>query len=113
MRYPAICSIALFALAGCDSNSPADRKAEVSFEIDAPLCSSQIPVIFYINGLEAGQDTFRVNLTNEHLRSRSFEVDAGDNVLGARVVSGLVWPDTTVSLSPGDTLTHLLPFYCS
>ncbi|MBL8978686.1 MAG: hypothetical protein JNM53_09750 [Gemmatimonadetes bacterium] len=101
-----------FALAGCDTGS-SEPDPVVYFELDAPLCSSVIPVTFQVDGSGVGADTFRVNLPPDHLRSRAFVVVAGDHVLGAAVPGGFVWPDTAVHLTPGDTLVRLLPFYCS
>lgn len=50
-----------FALAGCDTGS-SEPDPVVYFELDAPLCSSVIPVQFQVDGSEVGVDTFRVNL---------------------------------------------------
>jgi hypothetical protein len=98
--------------AGCTSTSPRDDAA-VRFELDAPLCSSQLPVEFRIDGLLTGTDTFRIHLPPDHLRSRAFSVSPGPHRLSANVVGGMAWPDTVVELDAGERLTRVLPFYCS
>jgi hypothetical protein len=81
--------------------------------LDAPLCSLQLPVQFWIDGIPVGADAFRVRLPPNDTTSAGFRTAPGTHSLGARVVGGLVWPDTTVTLSPGEVFTRLLPFYCS
>ena len=100
------------ALLSCsaESMSPA---ATVHYFIDAPLCSSRIPVQFFIDSTLVGTDTFSVNLAPDHRTSRGFTTPAGPHVLGARVVGGLVWPDRAVTLTSGQVFTDTLPFYCS
>ena len=71
-----------------------------------------LPVRFAIDGALVGVDTFRVNLSPNHLTSRAFSTSAGPHVLSAFAFSG-TWPDTTVTLIPGATLVLTLPFYCS
>lgn len=83
------------------------------FELDAPLCSSQLPVEFRIDSLLAGSDTFRIHLPPDHIRSRAFSVSPGEHRLSANVVNGWIWPDTIVMLNSGESLTWMLPFYCS
>lgn len=102
----------MLALAACTSD-PAAPPATVYFVLDAPLCSSILPVEFSIDNVKVGSDTFLVNLQPEDTVSTGFEIKAGDHVLGATVVNGYVWPDTTVTLAPGASFQHLLPFYCS
>ena len=92
---------------------PLAPTATVYFVIDAPLCSSRIPVEFSIDSALVGRDTFVVNLAPEHLTSRGFPVSVGVHVVGARVVGGAVWPDRSVALGAGAVFTDSLPFYCS
>jgi hypothetical protein len=87
--------------------------ATVYFAIDAPLCSSTIPVQFFIDSTMVGTDTFVVSLSPEHTRSRGFAITPGPHALGAQVVAGYVWPDTVVNLAAGEIFTDSLPFYCS
>jgi hypothetical protein len=112
----AAASIAAIGLAACAAEEPAALPSSVYF-FDAPLCSSIIPARFYIDGVLAGSDTFRVNLAPERLTSRAFQTSAGQHTLGARGSLGApvdyVWPDTTVDLTAGGTLVHSLPLYCS
>lgn len=81
--------------------------------IDAPLCSSVLPVEFTIDDVTVGVDTFRVNYGPSHIKSRGFAVEPGVRTLGARVTNGYVWPDTTVQLEAGTVFNDTLPFYCS
>ena len=85
----------------------------VQFAIDAPLCSSRIPVQFSIDALDVGADTFSVNLSPEHTTSRAFVATVGQHTLAAHVVNGYMWPDKVVILAAGDVYTDTLPFYCS
>jgi hypothetical protein len=101
-----------FTLASCDSGT-SEADATVSFELDAPLCSSIIPVQFEIDGIQVGVDTFRIHLPPDHVRSKAFSLDPGEHLLGAAVPDGFVWPDTMVHLAAGDSLIRQLPFYCS
>ncbi len=110
-RRPACTCLALL-LAGCDAG-PADPPATVYFELDAPLCSSMLPVRFSIDGVEVEVDTFRIHLPPDHVRSRGFALAAGDHLLGAGIPNGLTWPDTLVHLAAGASFTRWLPFYCS
>jgi hypothetical protein len=87
--------------------------AAVHFALDAPLCSSVIPVQLSIDGALVATDTFRVHLDAPHTISRAFAMPAGVHMLGARAVVGHVWPDTSVTLAPGESFTWSLPFYCS
>jgi len=106
-------SIAAVVLAACATIEPAPPQATVYFVLDAPLCSSQLPVEFTIDGALVGTDTFRVNLAPNHTTSRAFATSAGQHTLGARVVGGYVWTDTTVTLAAGQIFNDSLPFYCS
>jgi hypothetical protein len=85
----------------------------VVFVLDAPLCSSALPVEFLIDSVLAGSDTFRIHLPPDDTISPTFRVGTGSHILGARVVSGYVWPDTAVTITPGEAFTLRLPFYCS
>jgi hypothetical protein len=98
-------------LAGCAE--PVAPTATVFFAIDAPLCSSRIPVQFAVDGVQVGTDTFVVHLVPEHTMSRGFVTTAGPHTLSANVVGGFVWPDRAVTLAPGEIFTDSLPFYCS
>jgi len=110
---PAWLGVALAALVACRAN-PAAPQPTVSFLLDAPLCSSQIPVQFSIDHLQVGADLFVVNLANQHLQSQAFTTTAGQHTLGARVVTtGYAWPDKTVLLVQGQAFTDTLPFSCS
>ena len=105
-------SIGLVALLSCIAE-PVAREATVYYAIDAPLCSSRIPVQFSIDSVQVGTDTFVVNLAPEHTRSRGFMTTVGPHTLSARVVGGYIWPDQPVTLSAGEVFTDSLPFYCS
>jgi hypothetical protein len=104
--------LGILGLAACSAEGVAPR-ATVYFVIDAPLCSSRIPVQFFIDGAQVGADTFIVNLVPEHTTSAGFETNGGSHKLGARVVSGYVWPDETVTIAAGEVFHDSLPFYCS
>jgi hypothetical protein len=98
-------------LACTDPVSP--TTATIYFEIDAPLCSSILPMEFQIDNALVGVDTFRVNLYPNRMKSRAFTVTPGAHTLAARVANGYVWPDSTVNLDAGVVFTDSLPFYCS
>lgn len=100
-------------LLACSCREPVAPDATVYFELDAPLCSSVIPVEFSIDGVRAGADTFVTVSAIEHTKSRAFPLPAGSHTLGARTDFGYVWPDTTVNLAAGEVFTASLPFYCS
>ncbi len=104
-----LCAWSLF---GC-GNDPLAPGGTVVFVLDAPLCSSVIPVEFLIDSVMVGSDTFQVHISPSDTTSPTFRTTAGTHTLGARVVNGFVWPDTTVSIAPGEAFTLLLPFYCS
>lgn len=105
--------LVVLALAACGEDAVAPP-ATVYFVIDAPLCSSVIPVEFFIDDALVGTDTFRVNLFPEHLMSAGFEISGGSHTLGARVTAnGYLWPDTTVNVPAGEVFENSLPFYCS
>ncbi len=98
---------------GCAGQDAAGPTTGVRFVLDAPLCSSIIPVDFFLDGAALGSDTFRVQLQPEHLVSRRFDVPPGSHTVGAQVPGGFVWPDTLVTLPAGAVFEDTLPFYCS
>ena len=102
---------AVSGLTACSIVDPAPG-VTVDFLIDAPLCSSRIPVEFAIDGAVVGTDTFLVHLTPSHTRSRVFAASAGRHTLHA-ATNLYAWPDKTVTLSDGESVTDTLPFYCS
>ena len=102
---------AVSALAACTIVDPAPG-GTVDFLIDAPLCSSRIPVQFSIDGTIVGTDTFIVHLANEHLRSHAFTALAGSHTLRA-ATNLYAWPEKSVTIADGQSATDTLPFYCS
>jgi len=108
----AVASVGFISFAACTIVDPAPG-ATVDFLIDAPLCSSRIPVEFSIDGAIVGTDTFLVHLgTVEHTRSRAFTAPPGRHTLHA--ATGLyAWPDKTLTFADGQSVTDTLPFYCS
>lgn len=114
-RYRGSARLALLlvsASVACDSASEPQTVA-VRFVLDAPLCSSQIAVRFYIDSQLVARDTFRVNLQPDHVVSADFPTTVGVHRIGASPEIGLLWPDTIVTLSAGETFVDTLPFYCS
>ena len=103
------------AIVVCACREPTAPHAQVQFLLDAPLCSSALPVQFFIDGVMVGTDTFRVHLAADHTASRVFSVSPGLHTLGARTTGTFVytWPDTRVTAVPGTLATDTLPFYCS
>ena len=108
-----LATLGLAIVVGCGSGRAVAPQATVYFQLDAPLCSSILPVQFSIDSVLVATDTFRVHLANEHTRSRGFETPAGSHTLSARVVTGYVFDDRHVTLAPGEAFTDSLPFYCS
>jgi hypothetical protein len=108
-------SAAIGAVLACSgANTVTDQRATVFFQLDAPLCSSIIPVQFHIDDALVGKDTFVVHLANEHTKSRAFVTTAGQHKLGGGIFgSPNGWFDTTVTLRAGETFTDTLHFYCS
>jgi hypothetical protein len=106
-------SVSMVALVACRGAEPVAPRATVYFVLDAPLCSSIIPVQFSVDSLLVGSDTFRVDVSQEHTTSRGFMTSVGQHTLGARVVNGYVWPDKIVTLAAGEVYAYPLPFYCS
>lgn len=108
--WSTIASVALVAFGCTNSVAPG---ASITFVLDAPLCSSVLPIQFLIDSALVGTDTFRIRVPGEHTRSRAFGASTGRHVVSARLLSGLVWPDTTVTLLSGQAATVSLPLYCS
>jgi hypothetical protein len=110
MGIGAVC-VAIAVLIGCEDPLPAPV---VDFQIDAPLCSSSIPVSLRIDGAQVGVDTFRVNLAPAHLRSRPFETTVGNHTLAVFHPNGiLIQEDSTVALAAGQSYRFIFGFYCS
>ena len=112
LSHLAVLSIGSLALLSCQAELGATG-ATVHYLIDAPLCSSKLPVQFFIDAAEVGRDTFNVNIMPERTKSRGFTTTVGPHTLGARVVGGFVWPDRTPTLTTGQIFIDTLPFYCS
>ena len=107
--------VGIATLGACSSTEPLPQSAEVRFVLDAPLCSSIMPVTFSIDSVVVGTDTFRVHLPPNHTESKAFTVSPGNHVLGARTtgVFSYVWRDTVVKATAGAATFDTLPFYCS
>jgi hypothetical protein len=103
---------AAISLAACD-NASAPETATVYYVLDAPLCSSQLPMQFSIDNVLVGEDTFRIHLAPDRTKSEPFVIPTGSHTIGARVKGGLVWPDSLVNLAAGTVFEDTLPFYCS
>jgi hypothetical protein len=101
------------AVLACQGLDPVAQAATIYFALDAPLCSSVLPVQLSIDGVVVRADTFRVHVSNPHTTSVGFTTSPGSHTLGARVVAGYVWADTVVTVNAGSALTKALPFYCS
>jgi hypothetical protein len=99
-------------LLGC-ADDPLAQQTTVAFALDAPLCSSVIPVQFYIDSALVGSDTFRIQFGQPPTTSPAFPTTAGTHTLGASVINGYVWPDTTLAIAPGEAFALLLPLDCS
>jgi hypothetical protein len=107
-------AIAFAALVACSGATEAAPSGVVFFQLDAPLCSSIIPVQFSIDQAIVATDTFMVHVAGgNHTRSRAFETSPGAHTLSARTVGGYVWPDKQVTITAGAAVTDSLPFYCS
>ena len=105
-------SLAVAEFVSCAN--PSAPEPTVSFMIDAPLCSSKIPVELSVDNVLVATDTFIVNLGTDHLVSRAFTTSVGQHTLGARVTfNGYTWPEKRVTLMQGQSVTDTLPFYCS
>lgn len=97
----------------CQGMGPVAPSATIYFALDAPLCSSVLPVQLSIDGTVVRTDTFRVDVASPHTTSVGLRTTPGNHVLGARAVAGYLWPDTVVHVQAGGVLTKTLPFYCS
>ena len=107
-------AVALTVTVACSKGTEPPPPATVYFELDAPLCSSQIPVMLFIDGALVGKDTFRVHLAPDHTKTRGFRTPAGTHELRAQMdPSGSPWPAATVDLEAGEAFTQTLPLYCS
>ena len=106
-------AIVAFAAVACSACTTAPSRATVFFTIDAPLCSSRIPVELFIDSARVATDTFVVNLGPAHLTTRGFETGVGQHTLSARTTIGYVWPNKLVTIAAGKTAVDTLPFYCS
>jgi hypothetical protein len=93
----------------CSTPKSVAPQAAVCFLIDAPLCSSIMPVQFSIDNVQVATDTFVVGIAG----SRAFVTSLGTHTLSARTVSGYVWPEKQVTVVSGDVVTDSLPFHCS
>lgn len=106
-------SMAAVGVAACTIIDPVPPSPAVVFQLDAPFCGGKFPVQFSIDNVLIGQDTFTVNVAPNHLTSRAYAAAPGSHTIGAKVVNGYVWSDTTVTLSGTQQFTRTLPFYCS
>ena len=104
--------LGVVAIFGCRSSTDVLSNPTVDYLIDAPLCSSVIPVEFLIDGTQVGADTFLVNLGTSHTRSRTFPTAAGEHTISARTGS-YSWPAKTLMMRSRQAYTDTLPFYCS
>jgi hypothetical protein len=118
-RSHVLYALGLIGLCACENPAASPASATVNFVAVSQTCSSVIPVAFSLDGQPLGTDTFRIALPNPHTTSRSFMVTPGQHALGAHIPisanfgGGYVWPDQTVNLVAGATVTDSLPFYCS
>ena len=111
MRRTAI-GILIAALIACADPLPPPK---VDFLIDAPLCSSTIPVSLWVDGLQVGVDTFVVHYGPPHERTRAFETSVGTHKLAVKHYPNgvLIQEDSTVALKAGQIYTFTVGFYCS
>ena len=113
MRLKSWSLLAALWCGACHNPVAADRPTTVQFVLVAPLCSSVLPVEFFVDARSVGVDTFRVAVSAPHVVSRAFTVSPGVHALSANVLGGYVWPPHTVSVPAGTTVSDSLPFYCS
>jgi hypothetical protein len=108
-RRTLLCAMAgVLLLGGCGTTEPGS--ARIYFKTDAPFCGRMV-IEKKIDGAVLGRDT----VASGQLSS-PYSVTPGQHVLGASAVffSGPIpWADTTVNVSAGDSVTRVLPFYCS
>jgi hypothetical protein len=110
--------MALIGSSACSSSQAPAPTGKVQFFLDAPFCSLQMPMQFYIDHRLLGSDTLRVNFAPDDTMSQVFEAPVGFHTFGARgtfppPTAVYIWPDTTVFLAPGQVLIDTLPLYCS
>ena len=115
-RFSAL-TVAILLTTACGGDMAAPQPT-VYFSLDAPLCGSVLPMRFYIDSVQVGTDTFRINAgPPNHTASIGYHVTAGVHRLGAQASLGgafsYTWPDTLVTLSAGNVFVRSLPFYCS
>ena len=107
-------SVGVAALVACEGARSVAPQPTVYHTLVPYACSSIIPVQFYIDSSQVATDTFRIAVAGgDHTTSRALTTSVGQHTLGARVVSGYVWPDKLVRLAAGEVFTDSLPFYCS
>lgn len=115
MRRVSLFIAALTAIS-CGLFDPAPKPTTVQFVLDAPLCSSIIPVRLSIDKAIVAIDTF-YTLGVRREESARFPVSPGPHGLSAQVITsigtGFVWPETLVTVQAGQAYRHSLPFYCS
>src|SRR5471032_34233 len=80
--------VAAVACSDYGTTLPALAPPAVYFVLNAPLCSSRIPMQFSIDGTVVGIDTFVVNLTPSHTTSHAYVTTAGTHVLSGVGVNG-------------------------
>jgi len=73
-----------------------------------------LPVEFLVDGSVIGRDTFHI-FGPSPVMSPTFSIAAGPHALGARTLPPytFAWPDTSITVTNGETITRTLPFYCS
>ena len=102
------------AAIACGGNGTSTPQAAVYFVLDAPLCSSVVPMRFSIDNTVVGLDTFRVNLAPNHTTSHAFFTTPGMHVVsGVGVNGGFVFPARSVSLTDGASFMDTLSTSCS
>lgn len=108
-----VVAIGLAVLLAC--SSAVAPLPKVSFVLDGPLCGGgKVSVQFSIDGVLVGSDSLQLFAAGRPgTTSQSFTTTVGRHVIGARTTYGLIWPDSSVTLQTGQTLTDTLPFYCS
>ena len=105
--------LAMVWCSACRSAAAADQPATLTFVLVAPLCSSVLPVEFFVDARSVGIDTFRVAVNAPRTVSHAFTIDPGSHELSAHVVGGYVWPSHTVSILAGSAYADSLALYCS
>ena len=113
-RYLRVLALATaIAAVACGGYGTGTAQATVYFVLDAPLCSSRIPMKFSIDNTVVGIDTF-VNLTPSHTTSHAYVTSPGQHVLsGVAVSGGFLFPAKTVTLTDGASYMDSLSTSCS